>query len=41
MPFSSLAEFYGLRLVAADVEAAFMQGDPQHGDQELYMSKPK
>jgi hypothetical protein len=29
-----------MEIRAADVEAAFMQGDRQHGDQELYMEQP-
>lgn len=39
--FFAVAEMFGMDITAADVEAAFMQGDPQHGDQELYMWQPK
>ena len=41
MLFFTIVQRFGLDVVAADVEAAFMQGDPQHGDQELYMAQPR
>lgn len=30
-----------MTMLAADVAAPFWQGDPQHGDQGLYMQQPK
>ena len=36
-----LCERYQFDILAGDVEAAFMQGDVQHGDQELYFHQPK
>ena len=39
--FLFIAQRLDMTVVAADVEAAFMQGDPKHGDQELYMELPR